>query len=104
MIVRKVTLKLKANVAQEFKGMLEGKILPLLRKQKGFKDELTCLAPSGTDVFAITMWDQKENAELYNRDTYPQIVKDLEKFVEGTPQVQTFEVAHTTLGKVPAAV
>jgi hypothetical protein len=40
----------------------------MLRKQKGFKDEVTFVAPGGTEAIGISLWDQKENADAYSRD------------------------------------
>jgi hypothetical protein len=45
-------------------------ILPVLRKQDGFKDEITFSSPGGTEVTAISLWDNKANAEAYNTNAY----------------------------------
>jgi len=45
MYTRNVSLKLKVNSAPEFTRTLENEIIPVLRKQKGFKDEITLVAP-----------------------------------------------------------
>jgi hypothetical protein len=102
MYARNVTLHLKANAAPEFARTLETDVLPVLRKQIGFRDELTFVAPDGAEAVAISLWDQKENAEAYSRDTYPQVLKSLAKVVDGTPQVANFEVTNSTFHKLPA--
>ena len=38
----------------------------------------------------------KENAETYARGSYPDVLKALEPVVEGTPQVQTYDVSNST--------
>jgi hypothetical protein len=48
--------------------------------------------------------ENKENAETYNRGTYPEVTKLLARVVEGTPQVETYEVANSTFHKIAAAV
>jgi hypothetical protein len=48
------------------------------------------------------LWDQKDNAEAYNRATYPEVQKLLAKVSEGTPQVQTYEVGISTIHKTAA--
>ena len=50
------------------------------------------------------MWDNKENADAYAKDVYPEVLKNLNKFVEGTPKVQTYEVANSTFHKNAATV
>ena len=59
MYARNVTLHLKANTAPEFTRTLETDVLPMLRKQNGFKDEITFIAPDGAEAVAISLWDRK---------------------------------------------
>ena len=102
MYTRNVSMKLKANSAQEFTRTLENEVIPVLRKQKGFKDEITLIAPERNDALAISFWDRKEDAEVYNREKYPDILKTLSKVVEGTPKVESFEVANSTSHQIAA--
>ena len=53
MYARNVSINLKPNTASEFTRTLENDILPLLRKQNGFKDEITFSGPGGIDVTAM---------------------------------------------------
>jgi hypothetical protein len=82
--------------------MLEKEILPLLQKYKGFRDEISLVATNGTEVLGISLWDNKEDAEAYNRATYPDVLKLLARVSEGTPQVQTYEVGTSTIHKAAA--
>lgn len=100
MYSRNVTLHLKADSAREFTRMLETDILPVLRKQSGFKDEITFVAPNGTDALAISLWDRQESADAYSRDAYPTVLQSLAKVVDGTPRVDSFEVANSTFHKI----
>jgi len=102
MYARNVSMHLKANTAGEFTRTLEKDILPLLRKRSGFKDEITFVAPDGTAAVAISLWDQKENADAYGRETYPEVLRTLAKVVEGTPEVGSYEVANSTFHKIAA--
>jgi hypothetical protein len=103
MFARIVSMHLKPNTPRsDFSKTIEKEIIPVLRKQKGFQDEITFVAPSGTEVVGISLWDQKENAELYSRGTYPEVLKTLLRVVEGTPEVRTFEVANSTFHHVAA--
>ena len=100
MYARNVTLHLKANTAPEFTRTLETDVLPMLRKQNGFKDEITFVASDRSEAVAISLWDRKESAEAYSRDTYPQVLKTLAKVVEGTPVVESYEVSNSTFHKI----
>src|SRR5258707_14700068 len=103
MFARHVSMKLKAaNSAPEFNRIIENKILPLLRKQKGFRDEITFVSKERSLALGISLWDAKEDADAYSRTGYLEVAKALLEVVDGTPTVETFEVANSTLHKVAA--
>lgn len=104
MFARKVRMNLKANTVVEFTQRLEKDVLPLLRKQKGFQDEITLVGKGGTEVFGISLWDKAEDAEAYNRGAYPEVAKILGTVIVGTPHVETFDVANSTFHKIAAAI
>ena len=103
MYARRVSMNLKPNSRAEFTRKLEVEIIPMLRKQKGFKDEIAFVTPAGKEAFGVSLWDNKENAEAYNRGSYAEVTKILSKLVDGTPQVDTYEVSNSTFHKVGAA-
>lgn len=102
MFARNVRIHLKPNSGAEFTRLLEKDVIPMLRKQKGFQDELTFFIPGGKEAIGISLWDLQENADAYNRGAYADVTKTLAKVVEGTPQVETCEVSNSTFHKVAA--
>ena len=96
MFARNVSIHLKPNALSDYTRTFEKEVLPLLRKQNGFKDEITFAGAGGVDVTAISLWDNKIDAEAYNTNTYPQVLKTLARFIEGTPKVQTSDVVNST--------
>jgi hypothetical protein len=104
MFSRSISIRLKPNSVAEFTELIERESLPVLRKQKGFQDEITFVVPGGAEAVAISLWDKKENAEAYGRDAYPGVLKSMGKVVEGTPQVRTYEVCNSTFHKIAAHV
>src|SRR5260370_22156399 len=104
MFARRVYMDLKPNSVAEFTQRLEKDVLPLLRKQKGFQDEITFVGQSGREAFGISVWKKAEDAEVYNRGTYPEVAKILASVIYGAPQVETFDVANSTFHKNPAAL
>ena len=96
MFARSVSIHLKPNSSAAFTKQIEAETIPTLRKQEGFQGEITFLAPGGAEAVGISLWDKKENADAYAKDVYPEVLKNLNKFVEGTPKVQTYEVANST--------
>jgi hypothetical protein len=103
MFARNVSFRLKPNMLSDYNRTLENDILPLLRKQKGFKEELTLSNPGSQDAIAMSLWENKANAEAYNTNTYPQVLKALARFIDGTPKVQTFEAVTSTFHNVAVA-
>ncbi|HEY5402317.1 MAG TPA: hypothetical protein VIK24_05585 [Pyrinomonadaceae bacterium] len=103
MFTRHVIMELKPNAAKEFANVINNKVLPLLSKQKGFRDLITFGAPDRSEAIAISFWDTKEEADAYNATGYSEVLKDLTGLVEGTPRVGTAEVLTSTFQKLAAA-
>ena len=102
MFARSVTILLKPNSVAEFNRTMENDILPLLQRQRGFRDEISLVSSNGSEAVGISLWDQKEAADAYNGTTYPEVQRFLAKVSEGTAQVQTYEVGSSTFHKVAA--
>ena len=104
MYARNVTFRIKANMQSDFTHTFESQILPLLQKQKGFKEEITLCNPGSQDAVSISLWKHKSKADDYNTRIYPEVLKTLAKVIDGTPRVQTFETVVSTFHSVHAAV
>ena len=104
MYARTVRIQLKPNSVTEFTRTLENTIIPLLRTQPGFQDEIAFVVPGGTEAVSISVWDQQADAEAYAGRTYPQVLQAVANVVEGTPQVDTYEVSNSTFHKIAARV
>jgi quinol monooxygenase YgiN len=104
MFSRMLTMHLKPNHVTNLIKVIDETVLPLLRKQEGFKDAVFFADASGTEAMAISLWDRKENAETYANKTYPQVLESLTSLLDGTPQVKALNVLSSTFHKAPAAV
>jgi hypothetical protein len=102
MFTCQVTMKLKANSAAKLTRVIESSIIPMLRQQKGFSDEITYISPAGSEAIDNSFWDTKEDAEAYNRAAYPQVLKALANLLEGNPRVETFKVSNSTFHNIAA--
>lgn len=96
MIARKVAARLKPNSLTKFKNLMEGEILPWLRRQEGFVDVITLAAPDGREVATISFWDHPGNAQAYHSSGYPEALQILGELLDGAPYVKTFEVVSST--------
>jgi len=97
MFSRHITVQIKKTWMSEIPQVFEKEVLPILRRQKGFLDELLLITPDKSEMVAISLWENKEFAEVYNREFYPEVVKILNKYLEGTPIVKTYDVKYATL-------
>jgi heme-degrading monooxygenase HmoA len=103
MFARNVHLQLKPNTTgAQFTQTLERDVLPLMRKQPGFQEEVAFIGPNGHEVYAISFWESKEKAEQYNRAAYPEVLKALAPVVQGAPELLTYEVCSSTIPKITA--
>ena len=100
MYARNLAIHLKPSAGPEFTKTIERDVLPVLRKQNGFKDELTFMKPDGKRAIAISLWDKKESAEAYAGSAYAGVLKSMEKVVEGIPEIQSYEVSNSTFHKI----
>ncbi len=96
MFVRQVTAHFKPGKFDLLNRRLEDDVIPLLKKQTGFRDELSFLDKEKDEAIAMSFWDTKKDAEKYQRDVYPKISKKMEDAIDGTPEIRSFEVNNST--------
>ena len=87
-IARSVRFDIATDKNDEFQTLFRNEILPTLKKQPGFKDEL--LLVKDQHVLAISVWNDMDSARTYESKTYPQLDKKLRPVMAGQPTVETF--------------
>lgn len=85
---RNVDFKIKTGKVDEFNRVFASEVLPLLKQQKGFKEELTMI--NGQHAIGISVWEDRPTAEVYSSKTYPQVLAKLSPMLDGTPHVETY--------------
>ena len=105
MFTRIVECHVKPERKEEFENKLRNEVIPVLRKQPGFVD-LIALQPEdgGERQLSISFWNNKQDAERYQREQYSRIVDAIKPLLRRDPQVQTYTVAHSTAHNVSASV
>ncbi|HMF86625.1 MAG TPA: hypothetical protein VK575_01005 [Gemmatimonadaceae bacterium] len=88
-IARSVRFDIARDKNEEFHSLFRNEVLPTLKKQAGFKDEL--LLVKDQHVLAISLWNDMEAARNYESTTYPQLDKKLRPVMSGQPTVETFK-------------
>jgi quinol monooxygenase YgiN len=98
MLVRNVVIRLKPLALSEFTRIFNAEIVPILRRQAGFLDAFTfSIAPTGTEVIAISLWSSEEAVEAYNASGYAEVLNSLSQVLDGTPRVRVANVISSTL-------
>lgn len=103
MFARKVSVRLKVDAAGQFIQKMEDEIIPLLRKQKGFLDELTLISQSGKEIYAYSFWETSEDAERYDQTAFREVTGLLTGLIDGALRIHTYMVANSTFHKIAAA-
>jgi heme-degrading monooxygenase HmoA len=104
MFARKVSVRLKPDAAGQFIQKMENEVIPLLRRQHGFLDELTLISQSGKEVYAYSFWDSSEDAERYDSTAFQEVTSLLTGLLDGTVRINSYMVANSTFHKLAAAV
>jgi hypothetical protein len=103
MFTRHVIMQLKPGSAAEFTRTVEKTILPMMRQQNGFRDEITFISVDDSEAIANSFWETKADADAYGMAGYPQVLQALSNVVEGTPRVGTAVVSNSTFHKIATA-
>jgi quinol monooxygenase YgiN len=101
MFTRIVEFTAKHGKTKEVAELIQGKILPILKKQPGFVDEIVLISTAETNrILGMSFWKNPEDAELYKREQYPKVEELLRPVLETAPKVQTFDVDTFTTHKI----
>jgi hypothetical protein len=87
---RKVHFTIARGKEREFSTIFESKVLPLLKKQNGFEDELILL--EGNEAMGISVWKDRLSAENYQKADYTKVLETLKPLIDGSPRIETCDV------------
>lgn len=103
MFTRIVELTTQPGKDEQLSATINDKVLPILKKQKGFVDEMILVSDKEPNrVLGITFWDTRENAEQYHRTEYPNVQETVRPFISGEPVIRTFDVHTSTTHRIAA--
>ena len=96
MFARNASLRLKfLGISSEYAQTMETEVIPLLRRQNGFIGELTLANPHSMDTVSISLWESRADAERYEANVYPEVIKILDRYLAARPVVHNFETVAT---------
>lgn len=102
MFTHHMTMNLKPDSGPELARLTETEIIQLLRKQKGFRGEITSIEAESECAASDTYWETQEDAEAYHRTGYQESLKSLLNVVVRLPMTATFEVSNSTFHMIGA--
>ena len=80
MFARNVSLRLKPNTLNEFTRIFDEEVIPMLRKQSGFRDEITFAVPGGLDVVATASGIPRTTRKPITRQATPKCSRSWIKY------------------------
>ena len=102
MFTRRLVMSLRPDSASELARVTENELVPLLRKQKGFREVVTSIDSGRSRAVSYTCWETKEDADAYHRTGHQASLKSLVNVVVGIPRVETFELSDSTFHEITA--
>jgi quinol monooxygenase YgiN len=105
MFARHVECTVKPGKKEEFTKTLRDQVLPLLRRQPGFVEEIGLVSDNDPErTIYISLWRSREDAERYQREQFSSIVGKLQPLLKNTPKAETFDVDTATAEKISTRV
>ena len=103
MFTRTVEVTPKSGKARELANTINDKVLPILKKQKGFVDETVLVSDKEDNrVLSLSFWNSREDAEEYHRAEYQKVHDLVRHLLEAEPMIRTFDVHTSTTHRIAA--
>jgi heme-degrading monooxygenase HmoA len=103
MFTRIVELTTKPGKNKQLSDTINDKVLPILKKQKGFVDETVLVSDKEDNrVLSLSFWNTKEDAEQYHRAEYKKVQEMVRQLLDAEPMIRTFDVHTSTTHKIAA--
>jgi hypothetical protein len=83
----------KPGKKTEFVTAWKKEILPTLKKQPGFVDEILLFGTAEPDSgVGLSFWKSSGEAERYHRDVFSKLTGSIKHLMNGSPTVRSFNV------------
>jgi heme-degrading monooxygenase HmoA len=103
MFTRIVELTTKPGKNKQLSETINNKVLPILKKQEGFVDEIVLVSVKEDNrVLSLSFWNTKEDAEEYHRALYQKVKEMVQHLLEAEPMIRTFDVHTSTTHRIAA--
>jgi heme-degrading monooxygenase HmoA len=103
MFTRVVELTTKPGKNKQLSETINDKVLPILKKQKGFVDETVLVSDKEDNrVLSLSFWNTREDAEEYHRAQYEKVHEMVRNLLNTEPVIRTFDVHTSTTHRIAA--
>jgi heme-degrading monooxygenase HmoA len=87
----------KPGKKNEFLTIWESQILPTLKTQKGYVDEVLLFRDESMEAVGLSFWKTKADADRYYQEVFPKQTAKVSDMLTGTPKVRGFDVEHAEI-------
>jgi heme-degrading monooxygenase HmoA len=95
--------RVKPGKKSEFITIWNREILPTLKKQPGFVDEILLFGTAETESgVGIGLFKTREDAERYHREVFPRLANTVQHLMTGPPTVRQFNVEASETFRIAA--
>jgi uncharacterized protein (UPF0371 family) len=85
--------KINAGKKNEFVNAWQSQILPLLKKQNGFVDEILLFEnATPQSCVGLCLWKTQADGEHYHREVFPKAKDFVQHLLNGAPAIRGFDV------------
>jgi heme-degrading monooxygenase HmoA len=104
MFTRIVTMTCKPGQVKQACKHLNDNVLPILKKQKGFLDEIVLVSTTDPNqVLGMSFWNSREDAEAWHREQFPRVRQQImQDVLASEPVLQTYDVDISTAHRITA--
>lgn len=95
---RSVRFSILAGKKEEFNKLFSEKVLPLLKSQEGFQNEIMLV--NDDHALGVSVWKSPDALKKYATVTYPKVELILSHIMNGKAQIENFEM--TAVNSIPA--
>jgi heme-degrading monooxygenase HmoA len=92
MQVLHIDAKLKPGRREDFLKVFNSLVLPLLKKQPGFVDEILLFEDGNDAGIGLSIWESRDDAERYLHNVFQKAKSNMEHLIDGEVAVRSFEI------------
>ena len=104
MFTRVVEVNTKNGKAKDVCRTIQEKVLPILKSQNGFVDEVTLVSTSNPNrVLALSFWRTREDAQQYQSQQFQNVTNLIRSQLEADPKIETYDLESSTVHQIAAS-